>query len=52
MGCTGTPSPQKHCIILAACEANEILPQSAEFPAAVFTACLTTPIKMALHWYS
>jgi hypothetical protein len=51
-GSSGTPSPQKDCIILAACEANETLPQSAEFPADVFTACLTTPIKMALHWYS
>jgi hypothetical protein len=22
-----------------------------QLPADVFTACLTTPIKMALHWY-
>ncbi|KAJ1688768.1 hypothetical protein LUZ63_012923 [Rhynchospora breviuscula] len=50
-GSSSTPSPQKDCIILAACEANETLPQSAEFPADVFTACLTTPIKMALHWF-
>ncbi|KAF3327412.1 regulatory-associated protein of TOR 2-like isoform X1 [Carex littledalei] len=50
-GSTSTPSSQKDCIILAACEANETLPQSAEFPADVFTACLTTPIKMALHWF-
>lgn len=41
----------KDCILLAACEAHETLPQSAEFPADVFTACLTTPIKMALRWY-
>ncbi|KAJ3680905.1 hypothetical protein LUZ60_015394 [Juncus effusus] len=47
---SSTSSP-KDCIILAACEANETLPQSAEFPADVFTACLTTPIKMALHWF-
>ncbi|KAG8088828.1 hypothetical protein GUJ93_ZPchr0011g27382 [Zizania palustris] len=44
-------SSLKDCILLAACEANQTLPQSAEFPADVFTACLTTPIKMALHWF-
>ncbi|KAL6002962.1 Regulatory-associated protein of TOR 2 [Asimina triloba] len=44
-----TSSSSKDCIILAACEAHETLPQSAEFPADVFTACLTTPIKMALQ---
>ncbi|XP_068341289.1 regulatory-associated protein of TOR 1-like [Pyrus communis] len=41
----------KDCILLAACEAHETLPQSAEFPADVFTSCLTTPIKMALRWF-
>ncbi|XP_077222936.1 regulatory-associated protein of TOR 1-like isoform X3 [Tasmannia lanceolata] len=44
-------SSMKDCILLAACEAHETLPQSAEFPADVFTACLTTPIKMALRWF-
>ncbi|KAF6174060.1 hypothetical protein GIB67_020242 [Kingdonia uniflora] len=43
-------SSMKDCILLAACEAHETLPQSAEFPADVFTSCLTTPIKMALKW--
>ncbi|XP_011623063.1 regulatory-associated protein of TOR 2 isoform X1 [Amborella trichopoda] len=43
--------PSKDCILLAACEAHETLPQSAEFPADVFTSCLTTPIKMALRWF-
>ena len=33
------------CILLAACGANELLPQSPHVPADVFTACLTTPIK-------
>ncbi|KAL5166737.1 Regulatory-associated protein of TOR 1 [Glycine soja] len=42
---------QRDCILLAACEAHETLPQSAEFPADVFTSCLTTPIKMALRWF-
>ncbi|XP_074576621.1 regulatory-associated protein of TOR 1-like isoform X1 [Curcuma longa] len=42
----------KDFIMLAACEAHETLPQSVEFPADVFTSCLTTPIKMALRWFS
>ncbi|KAL6132993.1 hypothetical protein ACLB2K_065230 [Fragaria x ananassa] len=45
---SGSP---RDCILLAACEAYETLPQSAEFPADVFTSCLTTPIKMALRWF-
>lgn len=40
----------KDCILLAACEAHETLPQSADFPADVFTSCLTTPLQMALRW--
>ncbi|KAJ6818131.1 regulatory-associated protein of TOR 2 isoform X1 [Iris pallida] len=44
-------SSSKDCILLAACEAHETLPQSAEYPADVFTSCLTTPIKMALRWF-
>ncbi|KAM7526570.1 hypothetical protein LguiA_016472 [Lonicera macranthoides] len=46
---TGSSS-SRDCILLAACEAHETLPQSEEFPADVFTSCLTTPIKMALRW--
>eukprot|EP01018_Ginkgo_biloba_P027833 Gb_27558 [translate_table: standard] len=41
----------KDCIILAACGAHEILPQSGDFPADIFTSCLTTPIKIALQWF-
>ncbi|PSS32732.1 Regulatory-associated protein of TOR like [Actinidia chinensis var. chinensis] len=44
-------SSMRDCILLAACEAHESLPQSAEFPADMFTSCLTTPIKMALRWF-
>lgn len=44
-------STSKDCILLAACEAHETLPQSSDFPADVFTSCLTTPIKMALRWF-
>ncbi|THG11322.1 hypothetical protein TEA_004285 [Camellia sinensis var. sinensis] len=46
---TSSESSPRDCILLAACEAHETLPQSAEFPADVFTSCLTTPIKMALR---
>jgi regulator-associated protein of mTOR len=42
----------KDCILLGACEAHQILPQNPELPADLFTACLTTPIKIALHWYT
>ncbi|XP_019058409.1 PREDICTED: regulatory-associated protein of TOR 1-like isoform X3 [Tarenaya hassleriana] len=49
-GCSGSSVSSKDCILLAACEAHETLPQSVEFPADVFTSCLTTPIKMALRW--
>lgn len=48
---SSSASSSKDCILLAACEAHQTLPQSAEYPADVFTACLTTPIKMALHWF-
>jgi len=48
---SSSASSQKDCFLLAACEAHQTLPQSAELPADVFTACLTIPIKMALHWF-
>jgi len=37
--------PMRECILMAACAANELLPQSPDLPADVFTSCLTTPIK-------
>ncbi|KAL2653954.1 hypothetical protein R1flu_022082 [Riccia fluitans] len=46
-----TGASMKDCILLAACGAQEILPQNAELPADVFTSCLTTPIKIALRWF-
>uniref|UniRef100_A0ACD5YK02 Uncharacterized protein n=1 Tax=Avena sativa TaxID=4498 RepID=A0ACD5YK02_AVESA len=49
---SSSSTSSKDCILLAACEAHQTLPQSAEYPADVFTACLTTPIKMALHWFA
>ncbi|XP_014234805.1 regulatory-associated protein of mTOR [Trichogramma pretiosum] len=45
-----TPS-YKNCIQLAACAANQILPMNPDLPADIFTACLTTPIKIALRWF-
>ncbi|CAM6087832.1 unnamed protein product [Calypogeia fissa] len=51
-GVGNSPMPaMKDCILLAACAAHEMLPQSAELPADVFTSCLTTPIKIALRWF-
>lgn len=42
-----TPAPNfKQCIQLAACATNQILPMNSELPADLFTACLTTPIKV------
>ncbi|KAL0487808.1 regulatory-associated protein of mTOR [Acrasis kona] len=41
----------KENILLAACSANESLPLNPKFPADLFTACLTTPIRVALQWF-
>ncbi len=38
-------------IVLAACRANENLPLSPLYPADIFTACLTTPVVIALRWF-
>ena len=45
-GLGGGKDPMRECILLAACAAGELLPQNPELPADVFTACLTTPIKV------
>ena len=45
------PSSMRNCIQLAACSATQLLPMNPELPADLFTACLTTPIKMALRWF-
>ena len=39
------------CIQMAACGSEEILPLSPDLPADLFTACLTTPIDIALRWF-
>eukprot|EP01133_Synstelium_polycarpum_P018713 gene18713-22384_t len=50
-GSSATSSHLRDCILLAACSANEILPMNPDFPADMFTACLTTPIRIALRWF-
>ncbi|KAA3672744.1 regulatory associated protein of mTOR, partial [Paragonimus westermani] len=45
------PVSMENTIMLAACRENEDLPQNPELPADLFTACLTTPIRMALRWH-
>lgn len=41
----------RNCIQLAACSEDQILPMNPQLPADLFTACLTTPIKIALKWF-
>jgi len=41
----------KKCIQLASCASDQILPMNPDLPADLFTACLTTPIKIALQWF-
>ncbi|XP_050671124.1 regulatory-associated protein of mTOR isoform X2 [Leptidea sinapis] len=47
----GPPVSYKNCIQLGACAAGQSLPMSPELPADLFTACLTTPVKMAMKWF-
>lgn len=46
----GRPNYKK-CIQLASCAADQVLPMNPDLPADLFTACLTTPIKIALQWF-
>ncbi|XP_060802739.1 regulatory-associated protein of mTOR [Amyelois transitella] len=51
---SGPPPPAvsyRNCIQLAACAAGQSLPMNPELPADLFTACLTTPVKMAMKWF-
>ena len=41
-----------NCIQLASCSDTDILPMNPRLPADLFTSCLTTPVKMALKWYT
>lgn len=42
----------RNCIQMAACTATQILPMNPQLPADLFTACLTTPIKIGLKWFT
>ncbi len=43
--------PYLDCTHLAACSADEQLPMCPDLPADLFTACLTTPIDVALRYF-
>lgn len=43
--------PVRNCLQMAACSSNELLPMVPDLPADLFTACLTTPMKVALKWF-
>ncbi|KAK8811716.1 hypothetical protein WA538_000502, partial [Blastocystis sp. DL] len=36
---------------LGACDTMELLPSHPSFPADLFTACLTDPLRISIHWY-
>ena len=40
----------KNCIQMAACADDQVLPTNPDLPADIFSSCLTTPIKIAIHW--
>ncbi|CAJ1965648.1 unnamed protein product [Cylindrotheca closterium] len=41
----------KDTIVLCPTSENEGLPMHPDYPADIFTSCLTTPIKIALRWF-
>lgn len=43
---------QQEIIVLAACGSDQQLPQDSDLCADIFTACLTTPIRVAMRWYA
>eukprot|EP00727_Mastigamoeba_balamuthi_P000525 m51a1_g1047 putative regulatory-associated protein of mtor (1359) ;mRNA; r:748343-753586 len=45
------PQASQDYILLAACGENELLPMNPDYPADIFTSCLTTPIRIALLWF-
>jgi regulator-associated protein of mTOR len=49
---SATSSAPQQCIVLAACQSHEMLPlMNPLYPADIFTACLTTPIPIAVRWF-
>merc|ERR1719204_2830030 len=51
--CRDAPEPrfEEECLHLAACGKNQMLPQNPEMPADLYTSCLTTTVKTALHYW-
>ena len=55
----GSPADKKfnhsfsddHCFVLASCRRNEILSFNPQYPADLFTSCLTTPVLIAIRWF-
>ncbi|KAF5312958.1 hypothetical protein D9619_002557 [Psilocybe cf. subviscida] len=43
--------PMMNSLQLAACGANETLPSCPQLPADIFTACLTSPLDVALRYF-
>lgn len=39
-------------VALFSCREGELMPRSMEYPSDIFTACLTTPARVALTWHS
>jgi len=38
-------------IVFCPCSKDQLLPMNPEYPADIFTSCLTTPIPIALRWF-
>lgn len=51
--CRDAPEPrfEEECLHLAACNKNQMLPQNPEIPADLYTSCLTSTVKTALHYW-
>lgn len=48
---SGQMQPDGPTIVFAACKENEVLPMNPMYPADMFTACLTTPVTIAIRWF-
>jgi len=49
---SGTAPPNfSGCIQLGACGESQLLPMNPDLPADLFTASLTTPMRIALKWF-
>ena len=43
--------PSLNVILFGACSQGESLPLNPGYPADIFTACMTTPLRMAILWF-